>query len=116
MRTATEALEALREILWPADDPGADWSPDTLEAIAEVMEAAGYGEPPPPPPPPVDYDEARMRRMVETYVPAGYPGRNFLKVELERLGSLRAVFDAHVQPDPSRRARYLAIRPEEIRS
>jgi hypothetical protein len=30
-------LDDLREILWPRDDPNADWSPDTIDAIAQRL-------------------------------------------------------------------------------
>lgn len=41
-----ETLARLRSILWPADDPDADWSADTLDAIAATMTRAGIGRPP----------------------------------------------------------------------
>jgi hypothetical protein len=41
-----ETLRELRAILWPAGDPDADWSGDTLDAIGATMERAGMGRPP----------------------------------------------------------------------
>lgn len=43
--TALNAAAELRAILWPAEDPDADWSADTLDAIAETLTRAGYGRP-----------------------------------------------------------------------
>ncbi len=34
---ARERLKEIREILWPPSDPEEQWSPDTLDAIAEVL-------------------------------------------------------------------------------
>jgi hypothetical protein len=36
---------AVRDILWPPDDPEAEWSPDTLDGLARTMERADYGPP-----------------------------------------------------------------------
>jgi hypothetical protein len=30
-----------RELLWPLDDPGREWSPDTIAAIANIFEECG---------------------------------------------------------------------------
>ncbi|HEY5932784.1 MAG TPA: hypothetical protein VIT63_07695 [Nitrospira sp.] len=32
-----DAIERVREILWPRDDPERQWTPDTLDRIAEVV-------------------------------------------------------------------------------
>ena len=32
-----EALKRIREILWPHDDPERQWTPDTLNRVAEVV-------------------------------------------------------------------------------
>jgi hypothetical protein len=45
---ARETLATLRRILWPPEDPGADWNADTLDAIAETMTRAGIGRAPDP--------------------------------------------------------------------
>ena len=36
-RRDAEALKRIREILWPHDDPERQWTPDTLDRIAEVV-------------------------------------------------------------------------------
>jgi len=45
-------LRTLAAILWPTDDPERDpdeqWTPDTLDAIADVMTEAGYAPDPQP--------------------------------------------------------------------
>jgi len=41
--TADEALEAIRDILWPVDDPERSWTPDTTQEIADLMESIGRG-------------------------------------------------------------------------
>lgn len=38
---AIALLGRLREILWPDEDPDAEWEGDTIEHVAEVLEAAG---------------------------------------------------------------------------
>ncbi len=35
---ARVVLKQLREILWPLEDPDIQWSPDTLDAIGDLME------------------------------------------------------------------------------
>ena len=32
-----EAIRRIREILWPHDDPEQQWTPDTLDRVAEVV-------------------------------------------------------------------------------
>ena len=32
-----EAIRRIREILWPPDDPERQWTPDTLDRVAEVV-------------------------------------------------------------------------------
>ena len=36
-RRDAEALKRIQEILWPHDDPARQWTPDTLDRIAEVV-------------------------------------------------------------------------------
>jgi len=36
-RRDADAIERVREILWPHDDPQRQWTPDTLDRIAEVV-------------------------------------------------------------------------------
>jgi len=36
-----ETIERVREILWPRDDPERQWTPDTLDRIAEVVKPSG---------------------------------------------------------------------------
>src|SRR5436190_21317679 len=36
-----DAIERVREILWPPDDPQRQWTPDTLDRIAEVVLPSG---------------------------------------------------------------------------
>jgi hypothetical protein len=40
-RRDADAIEQVREILWPNDDPEQQWSPDTLDRIAEVVMPKG---------------------------------------------------------------------------
>lgn len=34
---AQQMVEQIREVMWPADDLGQDWSADTLDEIAEIL-------------------------------------------------------------------------------
>ncbi len=34
---ARDLLRKIREVLWPEDDPAADWSPDHLDSIGELF-------------------------------------------------------------------------------
>ncbi|MEZ5099636.1 MAG: hypothetical protein R3C15_07525 [Thermoleophilia bacterium] len=43
--TPSGAIGAIHQILWPRDDPGKDWSADTLDEIAHVLVGIGYGPP-----------------------------------------------------------------------
>lgn len=43
-------LVDFRELLWPAAEPARPWAPGTLDAIANIMIAAGLGPPGAPPP------------------------------------------------------------------
>lgn len=36
-----DAIKRVREILWPRDDPERQWTPDTLDRIAEVVMPTG---------------------------------------------------------------------------
>ena len=36
-RRDDDAIKRVREILWPRDDPERQWTPDTLDRIAEVV-------------------------------------------------------------------------------
>src|SRR5437773_397083 len=36
-----DAIKRVREILWPRDDPERQWTPDTLDRIAEVVMPSG---------------------------------------------------------------------------
>jgi hypothetical protein len=36
-RRDAEAITQIREILWPPDDPERQWTPDTLDRVAEVV-------------------------------------------------------------------------------
>lgn len=40
--------ETVADILWPYGDPDAEWSADTLDAIAHAMTDAGYAPDGPP--------------------------------------------------------------------
>src|SRR5688572_9923442 len=40
-RRDADAIEQVREILWPHDDPDRQWTPDTLDRIAEVVQPNG---------------------------------------------------------------------------
>ena len=40
-RRDADAIEPVREILWPRDDPERQWTPDTLDRIAEVVMPSG---------------------------------------------------------------------------
>jgi hypothetical protein len=40
-RQDADAIEQVREILWPHDDPQRQWTPDTLDRIAEVVRPDG---------------------------------------------------------------------------
>lgn len=40
-RRDSDAIERVREILWPHDDPERQWTPDTLDRIAEVVKPSG---------------------------------------------------------------------------
>jgi len=37
---ATALLVTLHDVLWPPDDPARQWSPDTLDRIAQALQAA----------------------------------------------------------------------------
>ena len=38
-RRDAEAIKQIRDILWPHDDPERQWTPDTLDRVAEVVTA-----------------------------------------------------------------------------
>ena len=40
-RRDAEAIKQIRDILWPHDDPERQWTPDTLDRIAEVVMPTG---------------------------------------------------------------------------
>jgi hypothetical protein len=40
-RRDADAIEQVREILWPQDDPERQWTPDTLDRLAEVVKPNG---------------------------------------------------------------------------
>lgn len=40
-------LESLRDTLWPPADPEQQWSADTIAAVADILDRAGYGPPEP---------------------------------------------------------------------
>jgi hypothetical protein len=42
---ARRALRRIHDVLWPAEDPDREWSPDTLEDIAQVFSAILPAEP-----------------------------------------------------------------------
>jgi replication-associated recombination protein RarA len=42
---ARRALQRIHDILWPAKDPDREWSPDTLEDIAQEFSALLPPEP-----------------------------------------------------------------------
>jgi hypothetical protein len=42
-RTDTEVVEAIREELWPAGDPGSEWDDETVERVATLLRRAGRG-------------------------------------------------------------------------
>src|SRR3954466_15787016 len=41
IRRDADAIKRVREILWPRDDPERQWTPDTLDRIAEVVMPTG---------------------------------------------------------------------------
>jgi hypothetical protein len=43
------SLREIADILWPLDDPDAEWSVDELDAVAEVLARAGLRPPERPP-------------------------------------------------------------------
>ncbi len=38
-----DAFLAIVKLLWPEEEPDRQWSPDTLDRVAELCRAAGYG-------------------------------------------------------------------------
>ena len=38
-------LEIIQDILWPPENPDEQWTPETLEIIADTMHRAGYSYP-----------------------------------------------------------------------
>ena len=36
-RRDAETIERIREVLWPTDDPEQQWTPDTLDRIADIV-------------------------------------------------------------------------------
>lgn len=68
--TNKQALEAIREILWPATEPDPDhlWDVEAIEDVARILLKAGYGPKPPPMPEPfgpspVYHAESRQNRF-----------------------------------------------------
>jgi len=51
---AEGALRSLRDVMWPPEEPDREWSADTLEEVAHVLESAGYGFP-----------EVKLRKLTE---------------------------------------------------
>jgi hypothetical protein len=43
--TDQQVLQALQGLLWPPHDPDQSWSPDTIQAVSEVLTETGYGRP-----------------------------------------------------------------------
>jgi Fe-S-cluster containining protein len=41
--TEMGAMQALKDTLWPPEEPDRQWSPDTMDEIAQVLINAGYG-------------------------------------------------------------------------
>lgn len=38
-----DALKSLQALLWPGGDENAEWTSDTIEAVAEIVKGAGFG-------------------------------------------------------------------------